>query len=94
MARPKTAEHTPLTKKQKAFVGAYLGWARYNGVKAAQHAYNTKDYWTAASIAYQNKRKTNIKKAIQDDFDRRYPPEPEIDPELYLSTVRFRGFKW
>jgi phage terminase small subunit len=77
MSRPKTTETTPLTAKQQAFVDAYLGWTRFNGVKAAMAAYATTDYWTAASIAHQNKGKPNVRRAIQDWFDERYPPEPE-----------------
>jgi Terminase small subunit len=82
MARPKINEHTPLTERQKAFVDAYLDETspdRFNGVRCAAKVYDTKSYWSAASIASQQLKKPNIRKLIDDDSERRYPQQSNAD---------------
>lgn len=53
-----------LTPKQKKFVNAIVEWK--TGTQAALEAYDTDEYFTAASIAYENLKKPQITSALDD----------------------------
>ena len=64
----------PLTNKQRAFVGEYIK-NKFNGVKAAQKAYNPKTYNSAALIATENIHKPQIRTEIEKHLNKILPDE-------------------
>lgn len=53
-----------LTPKQKKFVNAIVEWK--TGTQAALEAYDTDEYFTAASIAHENLKKPQISSALDE----------------------------
>lgn len=57
-----------LTPKQKKFVNAIVEWK--TGTQAALEAYDTDEYFTAASIAHENLKKPQISSALDELADK------------------------
>ena len=84
-----SGEGKKLTLKQRAFIDAYLGEAKGNGVKAAELAGYQGDVFTLNSVARENLQKP----AIRAEIDRLQAASPLIatrDERLQVLTEMMR----
>lgn len=85
------AQSKRLSRKQEAFVAAYLGEARFNGTRAAIIAgYSVR---SAHAIAHENLKKPEIASRVRTELDARAMPAEGVLAELTaIAAADWRDF--
>ena len=82
-----------LTGKQKAFVNAYLGEAKFNATEAARLAGYSGDDTTLAAVGYENLRKPQIEAEVRARFNEATMSANEVLARLTeIATGRITDF--
>lgn len=80
-----------ITKKQKGFINDYLETG--NGVLAALNNYDTTDYSTAGTIAWENLKKPAIQQKIQDAAEEAFEQMKNLSKASDSDNVKFSATK-